>query len=255
MRILGYIRVSTDEQKKHGHSLPQQREQFIQYCNAFGHTLVDIIADEGVSGSKSLESRAGGRELLNRLDAGEAYVVLIRDLDRMFRLTLDGLMTFAWFDRRGITVHSINDSIDTASPEGKLALTIRLATCEYERNKTAQRTRNTMRSLKAEGRVYGPVPFGLAEVDGYLYKDPATWHTRELIMELREAGISLRGICSELIKDKIEAPKGGRLWNVSTVTGLINSFHDFDHIPFLADVCVSGETVIDKVVRDLKNAG
>ncbi len=235
MRIIGYIRVSTEEQARHGHSLGQQRAMFEQFCALYDHELVAVITDEGVSGSKGLEKREGGRELLARLDAGEADGVLIRDLDRLFRLTLDGLMTFAWFDRRGVSVFSINDSIDTASPEGKLALTIRLATCEYERNKTAQRTRQCMRGLKGAGRVYGPVSYGLLNVDGYLFKDKQTWAIRELIMELNDAGLSLREICNQLYKDKVATPKGGREWQVSTVVGLIKSHDEFDHIPFAVD--------------------
>jgi DNA invertase Pin-like site-specific DNA recombinase len=230
MRLLGYTRVSTDEQAEKGHSLTQQRAQFETYCALYGYQLAGIVSDEGVSGSKELETRAGGRELLNRLAADEADGVLIRDLDRLFRLTLDGLNTFAWFDRRGLAVHSINERIDTDTPEGKLALTIRLATCEFERNKTAQRTQYTMQALKDAGRVYGHIPYGMVEANGHLFKHPELWQVRCDILAMRDSGMSLREICSELTRDHIAAPRGGRIWNVSTLLGIIKSHHAFDHI-------------------------
>lgn len=233
MKLLAYSRVSTEEQAKDGHSLGQQRQQFDKFCVAYDHQLIDVITDDGVSGSTPLEKRPGGAQLLHRLEQGEADGVIVRDLDRMFRIALDGLMTFAWFDRRGIVVHSINDKIDTESPEGKLTLTIKLATAEYERNKIAQRTRATMQGLKADARVYGHVPYGMQAHDGMLYRDPATWQLREYIYELRDNGMSLRNICKEMQRDRVPAPNGGKLWHASTLINILDSRHDFNHVPEL----------------------
>lgn len=239
MRVIGYTRVSTDEQASGGHSMLQQEEQIRQYCKAYGFELVEIIGDCGVSASIDLKKRPAGSQLITALNEGQAEAVVIRDLDRLFRLTMDGLNTFAWFDRRGICVHSINERLDTDTPEGKLALTIRLATCEFERNKTAQRTRNTMQALKQSGQVYGHVPYGLVNVDGRLFKLPERWADRQYIIDMHNDGdgLSLRKICKQLEGEKIPAPNGGRRWAVSTLSGIIKSHGDYDHIPELpADV-------------------
>jgi DNA invertase Pin-like site-specific DNA recombinase len=61
MESIGYRRVSTDEQAKEGVSLDAQEVRLRSYCAAAGVTLVEVIRDEGVSATKALSSRPGGR--------------------------------------------------------------------------------------------------------------------------------------------------------------------------------------------------
>jgi site-specific DNA recombinase len=58
-KALGYVRVSTDEQASKGHGLDIQRRAIASYCKAQGLVLVDVLADEGVSGSNGLDDREG----------------------------------------------------------------------------------------------------------------------------------------------------------------------------------------------------
>mgnify|MGYP003597522840 CR=1 FL=1 len=48
---VGYVRVSTQEQAAEGVSLDAQRDKLRSYCRANGIRLIDIFADEGMSGS------------------------------------------------------------------------------------------------------------------------------------------------------------------------------------------------------------
>jgi DNA invertase Pin-like site-specific DNA recombinase len=48
---IGYVRVSTQEQATEGVSLGAQRDRLGAYCKANRIRLVDILADEGISGS------------------------------------------------------------------------------------------------------------------------------------------------------------------------------------------------------------
>ncbi len=48
---IGYVRVSTQEQATEGVSLDAQRDRLRSYCKLNGIRLIDIIADEGISGS------------------------------------------------------------------------------------------------------------------------------------------------------------------------------------------------------------
>jgi site-specific DNA recombinase len=45
-KVIGYIRVSTDEQATEGISLEVQRDRIIHYCQQFGLNLLDIYQDE-----------------------------------------------------------------------------------------------------------------------------------------------------------------------------------------------------------------
>ncbi len=48
---IGYVRVSTQEQASDGVSLDAQRDKLRAYCKENGIRLIDIKADEGISGS------------------------------------------------------------------------------------------------------------------------------------------------------------------------------------------------------------
>ena len=83
LRIVGYIRVSTVEQARHGESLTTQRARIERYLELTGAELVDIIADDGKSG-KSLD-REGFQEVLRRLRNDEVDGICVSRLDRMTR--------------------------------------------------------------------------------------------------------------------------------------------------------------------------
>ena len=51
LRVAGYARVSTGEQKKYGYLIQAQTEEITQWCNDNGHALQHIYIDEGYSAS------------------------------------------------------------------------------------------------------------------------------------------------------------------------------------------------------------
>ena len=248
MRLLGYIRVSTEEQADHGSSVSVQDLALHRYAELYQHDLIDVHVELGVSGGIEFERRPEGRRVMDRLADGEADGVLITALDRMFRLTLDGLQMFAHFDRRGWAVHSVYDRIDTSTAAGKYDLTMALARAEFERNRTSERTRQVLAGMRQQGRVYSPnIPYGCTSHDGKLYRDPATLPSREYIVALRNGGLSLRAICAEMKARGLRAPSGGLVWHVSTLIGIIESHEQLQHIPELpvaAETAVSAGRVV-----------
>ena len=251
MRLIGYIRVSTDEQARDGQSLAIQDLQMHRFCELYGHELVDVVVDDGVSAGVDLENRGGGAALLDQIRDGGIDGVVVQRIDRLFRKTVDGLLTAAWFNRRGVAIQSINEHIDTGSPDGWLTLTILLATAEYERNKIAQRAREVSEGLREQGKAWGPTPYGCVRGDGddagKLFRDPAKWAVREQIVEMRRT-LSLRAICAELRERGIPAPGGGRLWHSSTLKGILDTHHDLEHIPTLP---LARETLDSEIQRTI----
>jgi len=84
-KVIGYCRVSTDNQKDEG-TIELQRQALREYAEQKGYELVKIFEDEGVSGG--LEDRAGLAELFNFLEDKEnkgIEAVLIFKLDRLAR--------------------------------------------------------------------------------------------------------------------------------------------------------------------------
>ena len=53
-RVVLYIRVSTDEQARHGYSLGAQREALREFCDTFQCQIVAEYSDDGVSARKEI---------------------------------------------------------------------------------------------------------------------------------------------------------------------------------------------------------
>lgn len=83
MKLIGYCRVSTENQKKEG-TIELQRSNLTEYAEREGHELVRVFEDEGVSGG--MEKRPGLARLFSYLeDEPEIGGVLIYKLDRLAR--------------------------------------------------------------------------------------------------------------------------------------------------------------------------
>src|SRR5258706_8266403 len=114
--------------------------------------LLDIIVDGGES-AKSL-NRTGMARLLSLVDAGEVQVVIIAKLDRLTRSVKDLCTLLERFARRGVTLISVAESLDTGSAAGRLVLNIMTAVSQWEREAIGERTRDPM-SHKRNNRERG----------------------------------------------------------------------------------------------------
>jgi site-specific DNA recombinase len=232
MRALGYHRVSTAEQASNGHSLALAPERLRAWCVARGLDLVDVIADEGVSASKPLAKRKGGADLLARMAAGHADVVVVIAIDRLFRDAQDGLNTLQGADGKGgLPVQSVTEPIDTTTAMGRFILTVWLARAQLEREHTCERNLAISRGLRRAGRTNGITPYGCVERNGHLFRDPITWPHREHIVELRTTPMSYDAIAERLAQAGIRAPQGGERWGKKSVQVVVRTHDGLKHIP------------------------
>ncbi|MDY6979367.1 MAG: recombinase family protein [Pseudomonadota bacterium] len=253
MKLIPYIRVSTDEQDN---SPKDQLAMIKRWAQAYNIELAEPVCDIGISAGTEFDKRAGGKEVKRRLLAGEADGIACTELDRMFRLLTDGIQNLEWFASHGFSLHALGERIEAVNPDDWLSAVVKLAVGEWERRKTQFRTARTMRSLRKDCRSNSPAPYGCVEVietikDGEkprtikkLFKNPDTWPVRQSIVDMKADGMSLDAIRAELQRQRIPAPggygkgkkpKGGRLWHKSTLSKIIQSHHTLEHIPMLPE--------------------
>ena len=120
---LAYIRVSTAEQN-------EQRQ-----LEAMERYHIERYFTEKVSG-KNMD-RPKLRELLDF--AREGDTVHIHDFSRLARSTKDLLDIVELLTRKGVTLVSNKENIDTSTPTGKLMLTMIGAINEFERTNLLER--------------------------------------------------------------------------------------------------------------------
>ena len=143
---IGYARVSTQEQ-----------ELSLQ-LDALKEAGCDKVYQEKFSGSQ--KERPQLNELLDFLREHDTIVVW--RLDRLGRSLRDLLGLVAQIQKKGASLVSLNDAIDTTTPQGTLVFHIFAALAEFERQLIRDRTKAGLQSARARGR-HGGRPRGLSQ--------------------------------------------------------------------------------------------
>jgi DNA invertase Pin-like site-specific DNA recombinase len=137
--ILGYARVSTRDQ-----SVALQ----VDALRAAG---CEKVVTEVASGARA------DRPILNRLleEAREGDAVVIWKLDRLGRSLAHLVATVNTLAARGIGLRSLNDPIDTTTPQGRLVFNMFASLAEFERDLIRERTQAGLTAARARGRKGG----------------------------------------------------------------------------------------------------
>lgn len=162
MRAAAYCRVSTKSEEQLD-SLESQQKFFLEYAGRYELELVHIYADEGKSGTK-MKNRT---ELLRLLkDAGEREfeVVLIKDISRLARNTVDFLTSIRKLKAWGIKVIFVNYD-QTSSESSEFMLTMLSAIAQEESANTSKRVKFGKKQNARLGRVPNLV-YGYDKVPG-----------------------------------------------------------------------------------------
>jgi DNA invertase Pin-like site-specific DNA recombinase len=208
MKAIGYVRVSTEKQADFGVSLEAQSEKVRAMAVVQGAELTEVIIDAGES-AKSL-NRPGMTRLLTLVDAGAVDAVIIAKLDRLTRSVKDLAELLERFNRRGVSLVSVAESLDTGTAAGRLVLNIMTAVSQWEREAIGERTRDAMHHKRANGERVGTVPFGYRmAADGlHLETDSAEQGILSHIRELKGTGYTTRMIADELNRQGYTTRRG-----------------------------------------------
>lgn len=172
MRI-GYARVSTKDQ-----NLALQ-------IDALKRSNCEKVYEEVASGAKT--DRPVLDDLLDSLRADD--ILVIWKLDRLGR-SLQNLVHLANdLLKRNIGLVSLNDPIDTTTPQGRLVFNIFASLAEFERDLIRERTQAGLDAARARGRTGGR-PSGLSE------QAKTTAMAAETLY--KEGEMSIREICNQL---------------------------------------------------------
>ena len=156
-----YIRVSTDAQFEEGYSVEAQKEQLTAYCISKKIKKYDYYIDGGWSGSNI--ERPEMQRLIDDIKEDKISHVIVYKLDRLSRSQKDTLYLIEdVFNPHGVDFVSLNESMDTSTPVGRLMLGILSAFAQLERENIRLRTRMGMKERVKTGLWMGGgrVPFG-----------------------------------------------------------------------------------------------
>jgi DNA invertase Pin-like site-specific DNA recombinase len=205
MHVVGYTRVSTEEQVREGISLDAQEEKIRAYTVVKDWPLAGLIRDAGHS-AKSLK-RPGMTRLLAHVEVGQVDVGMVYKLDRLTRSVVDLGKLMALFDRHHVALVSLQESLDATTATGRLMMNLLASVSQWEREVIGERTRDALAHLKAQGERYCHT----------VYDNP---EGIALMHRLRAEGYSYERIAHHLTQAGLPTALGGP-WQAMVVYGIV----------------------------------
>jgi DNA invertase Pin-like site-specific DNA recombinase len=224
VRIVGYLRVSTQRQADEGPGLEVQEQAIRAWAVAEGHQLIACYRNGGESGANGIDTRIGLHEALTALAGGRAGGLVVARLDRLAGdlSVQEGILAWVW--KHGGRVFACDAGEVLQEPEDPLRGAMRQMVgvfAQLERGMTAARMRAGRRRKAARGGfAYGAPPYGKRAVAGELVDDPAEQRVVARIRELHTGGVSLRQIARTLNAEGVR-PRRGRRWQDRTVAKIV----------------------------------
>lgn len=138
MRKIGYLRVSTEDQRP-----DRQIEGLKSLCDELHIETLSAVS----------KNRPVYNKVVADLQTGDMLVVW--DFDRAYRSTVDALGEINALNKRGIGFRIANFGFDTSTAEGYLLLTILSGMSEFERRILSRRTKEGLAAARLRGKTLG----------------------------------------------------------------------------------------------------
>lgn len=222
LRVAAYTRVSSASDDQLNSFAAQNRYYTTLISGKENWKLVDIYADEGITGT-SVEKREDFQRLLADCRRGLIDRVLVKSISRFARNTKECLEALRELKLLGISVYFEKENIDTATMSGEMMTTLFASFAQAESESISGNIRWGVQKRMQEG-TYLPssVPYG------YRLKN------RELEIELSEALI-VNEIFREYLRGKNKAEiarqlnergvpsSSGKLWRANAIAYMLSN--------------------------------
>jgi putative DNA-invertase from lambdoid prophage Rac len=147
-KVAIYCRVSTVDQ-----SCERQERDLLAYSIKAGYEVVGVWKETG-SGTKN--NRTERKQVIGLAQAREIDTILVTELTRWGRSTLDLIHTLQDLAQWGVSlIASTGTQFDLATPQGKMIASIMATLAEFERDLVRERVRSGLAAAKARGKQLG----------------------------------------------------------------------------------------------------
>lgn len=223
LNVIGYTRVSTDEQANSGLSLASQEMRLRAYAAATDLILTDIIEDAGCS-AKDL-NRPGMQRILGRIEDQKTDGILILKLDRLTRSVRDLGLLIDLCEQHGVALMAVQESINTATAAGRLVTNVLVSVAQWECEVIGERTKSALAVKRMRGeKTGGLVPYGYTSTNGRLHVNKSEQAVIQLMIQLRLEHHSYNDI-AKLITERGHLSRLGKSWHPQTVHRILERSH------------------------------
>ena len=249
-----YCRVSTEEQRKFGISVNDQKNSLTEYCKRNKYKIYDYYIDEGVSAG-TISKRKEFVRLLKELD--NIDLIIFTKLDRFSRNVRDANNLLVELDKHNTSFKAIDeDDIDTSTADGRFIFNLKVNLAEHERNKDSERINrvNNYKYKVAKTVCTGAKIFGY-DIDEYKHLIVNNKEAEQL-NELYNYYLKTSSLVKthQWFKNNVGNKSVGTIRNYLTDTKYIGKFITTRNKELLEDFCpaIIDEDKFYKVQKELK---
>lgn len=233
MTLIGYLRVSTEEQAKSHLGLDAQKNALEKYAKDNNKEI--ILFEECKSGSLPIHKRPGLIDALDHLKKDDILLVYRRDRLSRDPQVMVSIQLFVDKVKARIISYS-GEGTDNDDPSSILFRSILDCVANFERLIIAKRTKDAMNIKRQKKELIGRIPFGfqLAEDNKTLIPHPQEQEVVKLMLKLHnEENLSYYKIAKVLTEQNIlkrDDTKKKTTWNQMNVIRIINNVNNYSHL-------------------------
>ena len=223
IRLAIYCRVSSDSEDQL-HSFANQIRYYSAYTREHPeYELVDIYADEGITGT-SMERRDEMNRMLNDCKGGRIDRILTKSVSRFARNTEELLLSVRMLKEIGVSVYFEEQSIDTAKLSAEMILTMPGVVAQQESISISENMRWSYRKRMERGEFNCcKAAYGFRMTDGLLEIFEPEAKVVRWMFRLALRGIGRQSIANLLTAKNIPTPSGGKTWSYTTVDQILRN--------------------------------
>lgn len=250
LRVAPYCRVSTDSDDQLA-SYETQIQAYKEYVSKHPDwELVDIYADEGISGT-STRHRDDFRRMIDDCKAGKIDMIITKNISRFARNVVDCVVTARMLKGLNppVAIYFEDVGINTITQTGELLLVVLAAIAQGEsETKSASVKWGFQKRFEAGLPKISPL-YGFIKDGRDLYIDETEAAVVRLIYQMFADGYPISRIRMVLDSQGIPAPRGGK-WSVSTIRNILMNEK------YCGDVVMQKTVTIDLFThKSVKNDG
>ena len=223
IRLAPYCRVSSDSEDQL-HSFAAQIQYYTEYAQRNPqYQLVDIYADEGITGT-SMEKRDDFHRLMRDCKKGLIDRIIVKSVSRFARNTEELLATLRMLSEIGVSVYFEENAIDTAMMNSEMIVTFPGMSAQQESISISENMRWSYKKRMESGEFNCCAPaYGFSLVNGQLEINEAEAAVVQRIFSLYLHGVGKQSIANMLNADGICRNHGRDKWYEFTIDYILNN--------------------------------